>query len=124
MRREAQRRTSPMWTVSGSAVRNIWVGSRHLASWSVVVAFRWAHQRSPEIASRFVELHVEPALEATRPAASLGAMSGGMDVLANELGQETSLDGRLTREVHAVEVARIDRILREHGLTWADLQNP
>ncbi len=44
----------------------------------------------------------------------------GMVIAVND----ARLDGRLTREEHAVEVARIDRILREHGLTWADLQNP
>ena len=87
-----------MWTVSGSAVRTNWVGSRHLAPRKglparQVVGFGWAPQRSPAIAGRFVEFHVKPALEPTRPATSLGPMSGGMDVLANELAYRDSSQG-------------------------------
>ena len=36
---------------------------------------------------------------------------------------DARLEGRVTREIHAKEIARIDSILTDTGRTWADLQN-
>jgi hypothetical protein len=36
---------------------------------------------------------------------------------------EYRLEGFITREQHAKEVANFDRLLAAHGYTWADVEN-